>query len=236
MPAVNASPKETAGLPLGEPNCWVDSCQHRLLADITLRFNFQILDSDVLSYAILRFTPTILLRQIVFYPGLDLQHSIRYFTMADDTAHSFRQRIPSAEESSARANTIPVQYTLNNRPGFSRDPLQQLALAEEFIRNNICNFVSISDIANAAGVNIRALQRLFRKYRGATPIQVLLNSRIAAAHEIIYSGKATSVRELAAKLHFSNPGRFSKLYRKTYSVVPSEHIRAYQSDKAKPRD
>jgi transcriptional regulator GlxA family with amidase domain len=107
-----------------------------------------------------------------------------------------------------------------------------LALAEEFIRNNICNSVSISDIANAAGVNIRALQRLFRKYRGATPIQILLNGRIAAAHEIICSGKATSVRELAAKLHFSNPGRFSKLYRNAYSAVPSEPIRLYQSRKA----
>ena len=154
--------------------------------------------------------------------------------MADDTAYSFRQRIPSTEESSAHANTVPVQH--KNRPGSSRDTRQQLALAEEFIRNNICNSVSISDIANAAGINIRALQRLFRKYRGATPIQILLNGRIAAAHEIICSGKATSVRELAAKLHFSNPGRFSKLYRKTYSAVPSVQIRLYQRGKANPRD
>ena len=153
--------------------------------------------------------------------------------MADDTAHSFGQKVPSVEEPRARTNT--VQHTLKNRPGLSRDTRQQLALAEEFIRNNICNSVSISDIANATGVNIRALQRLFRKHRGATPIQVLLNGRIAAAHEIICSGKATSVRELAAKLHFSNPGRFSKLYRRTYSVVPSEQIRAHQG-KANSRD
>ena len=153
--------------------------------------------------------------------------------MADDTAYSFRQRVLSIEESSAPTN--PVQHTLKNRTGSSRDTQQQLVLAEEFIQNNICNPVSISDIADAAGINIRALQRLFRKYRGATPIQVLLNGRIAAAHEIICSGKATSVRELAAKLHFSNPGRFSKLYRRTYSVVPSEQIRAHQG-KANLRD
>jgi transcriptional regulator GlxA family with amidase domain len=154
--------------------------------------------------------------------------------MADDTAHSFRQIVLSIEESSAPTN--PVQHTLKNRTGSSRDTCHQLALAEEFIRNNLCNSVSISDITNAACINIRALQRLFRKYRGATPIQVLLKGRIAAAHEIICSGKATSVRELAAKLHFSNPGRFSKLYRKTYSVVPSEHIRVCQSEKANSRD
>ncbi|MBB3236504.1 transcriptional regulator GlxA family with amidase domain [Phyllobacterium endophyticum] len=36
------------------------------------------------------------------------------------------------------------------------------------------------------------------------------------------------MRDLAAKLHFSNPGRFSKLYRRTYSAVPSERIRAFR--------
>ncbi|MDR6635330.1 transcriptional regulator GlxA family with amidase domain [Phyllobacterium sp. 1468] len=144
--------------------------------------------------------------------------------MADDMSYCFRH--PNGEEPSARANAVLPSF--QNQPGFPRDTRQQLAFAEEFIRNNICKSVSISDIANATGVNIRALQRLFRKHHGATPIHVLLNGRIAAAHEIICSGKATSVRELAARLHFSNPGRFSKLYRKTYSVVPSEQIRAHQ--------
>ena len=156
--------------------------------------------------------------------------------MADDTAYSFRHKDPRPDAPSARAITIPAPPTCTYKPGVARDSQQQLALAEEFIRNNICNSVSISDIANAVGINIRALQRLFRKCRGATPIQVLQNGRIAAAHEIISSGKATFVRELAAKLHFSNPGRFSKLYRKTYSAVPSEQIRGYQSGKANQRD
>jgi len=151
--------------------------------------------------------------------------------MADDTAYSFRHKDSPPHAPSAHS-TIPTQHKRPDATSFPRNSEQQLALAEEFIRNNICNSVSISDIANAVGINIRALQRLFRKCRNATPIQVLLNGRIAAAHEIILSGQATSVRELAAKLHFSNPGRFSKLYRKTYSAVPSEQIRASQSGKA----
>ena len=156
--------------------------------------------------------------------------------MADDTAYSFEHKDPRPDAQGARTICAPVPPTCTYKPAFPRDSQQQLALAEEFIRNNICNSVSISDIANAVGINIRALQRLFRKGRGTTPIQVLQNGRIAAAHEIISSGKATSVRELAAKLHFSNPGRFSKLYRKTYSAVPSEQIRGYQSGKANQRD
>ncbi|ATU95712.1 helix-turn-helix transcriptional regulator [Phyllobacterium zundukense] len=102
----------------------------------------------------------------------------------------------------------------------------QLLLAEAYIRHNIYNPINITDIAADTGVNIRALQRVFRKYRQATPIQVIASFRIAEARALILTGQATSVRHLAAKLHFSNPGRFSKLYRTTYSQTPSEDIRA----------
>ena len=112
--------------------------------------------------------------------------------MADDTAYSFRPEFQHREIE--RAQQTIVQHTLKNRTGSSRDTQQQLVLAEEFIRSNIYNPVSISDIAEAAGVNIRALQRLFRKYRGTTPIQVLLNGRIAAAHEIILQ-RESNIRE-----------------------------------------
>jgi transcriptional regulator GlxA family with amidase domain len=147
--------------------------------------------------------------------------------MADDTAHSFGHKEPFTNW----PNSPVVQTTdrlAAERAGTARDPQRQLRLAETFIRNNIYNPVSIADIATATGVNIRSLQRLFRKHRGITPVQALLDFRIAAAHKTIRTGKASSVRELAATFHFSNPGRFSKLYRKTYSCTPSEEIRSQQ--------
>ena len=148
--------------------------------------------------------------------------------MADDTAHSFRHK-----ESCTNWPNSPVVQTTELLAAectgkSARDPQRQLFLAEAFIRSNIYNPVSIADIATATGVNIRSLQRLFRKHRGITPVQALLNFRIAAAHEIILSRKAPSVRDLAATFHFSNPGRFSKLYRQTYSRTPSEEIRSQQ--------
>jgi transcriptional regulator GlxA family with amidase domain len=147
--------------------------------------------------------------------------------MANDTFHSYAYGSPltNGQDVASAAHGTRVETTPNQ---FAQQ--RQLALAEEFIRNNTCNSVGISDIADAVGINVRALQRLFRKYRGVTPIQMLLNRRISAAHEMIAHGHATSVRDLAAKLHFSNPGRFSKLYRRTYSAVPSERIRAYQHE------
>lgn len=54
-----------------------------------------------------------------------------------------------------------------------------LTLAESFMQANSSNPVAASNIAEAAGINVRALQRLFRKTYAATPTQVLLQKRIA---------------------------------------------------------
>ncbi|MBZ9656006.1 helix-turn-helix transcriptional regulator [Phyllobacterium lublinensis] len=108
----------------------------------------------------------------------------------------------------------------------TRAAQHQLQAAEQYIRANIYNPITIADITAHTGINIRALQRLFRKHYDATPVQMLANLRIAAAHAMIRDEQVTSVRHLAAKFHFSNPGRFSKLFRKIYSRTPSDHIRA----------
>jgi transcriptional regulator GlxA family with amidase domain len=100
-----------------------------------------------------------------------------------------------------------------------------LALAESFMQANISNPIAASNIAAAAGINVRALQRLFRKIYAATPTQVLLQKRIALAREMILSGEARSVRQVAAQLQFSNPARFSKLYSRFHSLTPSHEIR-----------
>lgn len=100
-----------------------------------------------------------------------------------------------------------------------------LTLAESFMQANISNPVAASNIAEAAGINVRALQRLFRKTYAATPTQVLLQKRIALAREMILNGEALSVRQVAAQLQFSNPTRFSKLYSRFHAQTPSHEIR-----------
>lgn len=122
--------------------------------------------------------------------------------MADDTFASLTHG--SSPKSPPEAMTTAGNACMDLQP--SQCTQRQLALAEDFIRKNICNAISISDIADAAGINVRALQRLFRKHHGVAPIQILLNRRIAAAHEIIGRGHVTSVRDLASEASFLQSG------------------------------
>lgn len=117
----------------------------------------------------------------------------------------------------------------NMAEAFGRGALKaaprQLLRAEAFMRENLRNSIMLEDLANAAGCSPRALQRMFRIYRGDTPMGILCNYRLAAAHGAIKGGQAESITDLAMSLQFSNPGRFSVLYKSAYGFSPSSSLR-----------
>ncbi|MBD9497911.1 helix-turn-helix domain-containing protein [Ensifer sp. ENS01] len=117
-------------------------------------------------------------------------------------------------------------FGCGSRP-YAPPPLLQ---AEVFMRRNLAEPVTIEDLAEAAGCSSRTLQRLFRSYRGTSPMGVLCNYRLACAHSTLQAGQVTSIAELAARLQFSNPGRFSVLYKTAYGFKPSSSRRLARDD------
>ncbi|MBP1885128.1 helix-turn-helix transcriptional regulator [Sinorhizobium mexicanum] len=109
--------------------------------------------------------------------------------------------------------------------GTLSDAPRQLLKAEAFMRENLSNPITIDDLAVAAGCSPRALQRMFRSYRGDSPIGILCSYRLAAAHGAIRAGRMTSITDLAMSLQFSNPSRFSVLYKRAYGCSPSATLR-----------
>lgn len=98
--------------------------------------------------------------------------------------------------------------------------------AEEFMRANTCEPLTIEAIATAAGCSVRALQLAFRRFRGTTPMAALQRLRLEAARmEILRSDQAQSLIRIAAEHGFSNPSRFAQLFRQTYGAYPSETLR-----------
>jgi AraC-like DNA-binding protein len=102
--------------------------------------------------------------------------------------------------------------------------------AEEFLRANAEEAVTIAEIAQAAGCSIRALQVAFRRFRNTTPMEALRHMRLEQAHaEIIRADGPLSVIEIAAKYGFANPGRFANQYKRAFGEYPSQVLRARAS-------
>jgi AraC-like DNA-binding protein len=98
--------------------------------------------------------------------------------------------------------------------------------AEEFMRSNAREPLTIDVIASAAGCSVRALQLAFHRFRGATPMAALQRIRLEAAREeMLRAERAQSLARIAAEHGFSNPSRFAQLFRRTYGVYPSEALK-----------
>jgi AraC-like DNA-binding protein len=98
--------------------------------------------------------------------------------------------------------------------------------AEEFMRSNAREPLTIEVIASAAGCSVRALQLAFHRFRGATPMAALQRFRLEAAREeMLRAERAQSLARIAAEHGFSNPSRFAQLFRRTYGAYPSEALK-----------
>lgn len=103
--------------------------------------------------------------------------------------------------------------------------------AEEFMRANAGEPLTLAEIAEAAGVSIRTLTAGFRNFRDQSPMQQLRDIRMAAARDDLLQGPGTggtgtgSVADIALRWGFGNFGRFAGDYRRRYGETPSETLR-----------
>ncbi len=94
--------------------------------------------------------------------------------------------------------------------------------AEEYMRANLDEPLTVYEIAAAIGVSPRSLQLAFREARSAAPREILALMRLHLVHEKLKSDKsAAGVTEIALQCGVANIGRFASSYRETYGEKPS---------------
>jgi AraC-like DNA-binding protein/tetratricopeptide (TPR) repeat protein len=83
--------------------------------------------------------------------------------------------------------------------------------------------IRLSELAAAAGLSGRALQRQFRIFLGKTPHEVLSDIRFEAARRKLLQGApGMKVMDVALRCGFPHFGRFSVEYRRRYGETPSQ--------------
>ena len=134
----------------------------------------------------------------------------------------FRLIVATALETFPNTTLDRARYTaLPASPGSVR---RAMAYIEERAGDDI----DLTDIAEAAHVGPRALQRAFRRAMDTTPLGYLRSIRLERAHEQLVAADGddgTTVVAVAARWGFGHPGRFAGAYRARYGRSPSETLR-----------
>lgn len=98
--------------------------------------------------------------------------------------------------------------------------------AEAFLRAHATEALSVERLAEAAGCSVRSLQAAFRRFRGASPMQLLTEARLDLARNALRTQAERKLSDVARSCGFTNMGRFSQQYGARFGELPSETRRA----------
>jgi len=98
--------------------------------------------------------------------------------------------------------------------------------ALDAMRADVGHDWSVRDLATAAGVSTRSLQRQFRIFLGKAPHTALRDARFESARrELLRGAPDTKVMEVALRSGLPHCGRFATEYRSRYGETPSQTLR-----------
>jgi AraC-like DNA-binding protein len=121
-----------------------------------------------------------------------------------------------------------LRHTLSNckYPSSSIAP-RQVKRALEFAREHAGMPITISDMAVAAGVSVRALQLNFQRFLNMTPMAYLRQLRLEnVRRDLLAADPLSTVTEIARRWGFVHLTRFSRAYFAAFGVMPSSDLRS----------
>ncbi|BBY16431.1 helix-turn-helix transcriptional regulator [Mycolicibacterium litorale] len=109
--------------------------------------------------------------------------------------------------------------------GGHRPPSLRRSVA--FIHENADSDIGLSEIAAAANLTPRAVQYMYRRHLGVTPLEYLRRVRLDRAHRDLQAADPTvdTVNSIAGRWGFAHAGRFSVAYRRVFGTQPSATLR-----------
>ena len=107
-----------------------------------------------------------------------------------------------------------------------------IARVNAFLRDNLAEPVTVTQLSRVAGVSERTLRAAFHDLIGISPKQHMLRQRLQAARAALRAaapGSAT-VTDIAMSYGFFELGRFALRYRHAYGEAPSSTLRHADAD------
>lgn len=98
--------------------------------------------------------------------------------------------------------------------------VSRLEQLEDYVQSYLDSTISLMDLANSAGVSVRALNLLCHRHFGVSPMVWLRNTRLDAARKKLLSGCRANVTDVALACGFEHLGRFSAYYYARFCEQP----------------
>lgn len=95
-------------------------------------------------------------------------------------------------------------------------------LVKEYVQAHYADDISVGVIAANLGFSSSYLTKVFNKYEQLTPSVYIRNYRMSIAKQLLANPDAT-LNTVSAAVGFSDPFHFSKSFKQTFGISPSEY-------------
>jgi AraC-like DNA-binding protein len=164
-------------------------------------------------------------------PSLPLLRSLCNWVAAElDRPNSVLATMPRVVanlERTLRAAFVECLMELAPAPGGTGGDLNeaQVRLVEAWMDANIEEAIGVDGMADAIGVQPRAVVNAFRRLRGRSPQRALTERRLERARQrLLAADPGTTVTDVATSLGFFHFGRFAQRYRERFGERPSDTL------------
>ena len=129
----------------------------------------------------------------------------------------------------SKARAMSIFYDMLHRlscEGTTANALLQLAL--QYLETHFSDAdLSNELLAAQCGISEVYFRQLFKEQFGTTPHQYILELRLRKARQLL-SGSRLSVGQIAEACGFTNPYHFSRFFRQSTQLTPSEYRKAHR--------
>lgn len=124
-----------------------------------------------------------------------------------------------------RQQAKPVEV----KTGYAFESVNKKYVVEQIVgyfEDHYAEKISLDQIAENMYLSPFYISRIFKSETGDTPIRHLINIRLEKARELLLSGFAGSIKEVAQQVGYDDAYHFSKLFKKRYGYPPSHEKKA----------
>jgi AraC-like DNA-binding protein len=97
-----------------------------------------------------------------------------------------------------------------------------LSRATQFIAANLSADLDVDELSRVAGLSRAHFSRSFAAMTGLPPAQYVLQERMRRAAKLLLANREVPVKEIAALSGIPDHNYFTKVFRRTYGITPTE--------------